>query len=288
MRLVWLPALLLFAALPAFGVTSNVTAKLGAISGNSRYQIGEKSPVSELVFPLNTLLFQAEGGISWENVVFFRVGLGKNISSYSGKMTDSDWDSSGNLETYSESDSDLNLFTADAHFLVNCIETPVNGLRVGLGYYYQNFDFTISNTRQTYPSSNKPPEYIPDKTLLYSIVYHIPVFEIVGYSHWQAIRSSLAIGYSPFVTSQDSDNHILRSRVGDGNQRGQVWIIDSQLHYQATPQLSFSIDAHYLKTVGFGRQVQTEYGSSPRTLGIIDQTVASDQYSVLFGLRHMF
>ena len=218
----------------------SISAGFGLMAGHTTYQIGGHVdtpqgsddihfPLSELKFPLDVYIGALNGAVKLNEKWKIKAGLKKNITSESGKMEDSDWGilylegepgaDPDSLDIYSESDTEVDLFIMDiaARYYFN--EKTHKRLKflffIGGRYIYQKFDFDVSDLDQWYPS--RPyleHDYVSGKVLTYEVTKHIPAL-IIGTELFTKGNLSLdaVLGYSPIVTVEDEDNHILRDKI---------------------------------------------------------------------------
>lgn len=231
----------------------SLSAGLGIMDGHTTYQIGGhyevpegggevRFPLSELEFPLDA--FYGSLGATIDLIERFEIAAGfkKNISKDTGKMKDRDWGIAygqidwwtdpDSLDTYSVSDAEIDALIMDISARFYFDPWRYRKLNVlfffGGKYMYQYFDFTASDLEKWSPSLSDyygfdvGRENIPGKVLTYELWKNIPAF-IAGAKLFTGPNFTLDVmlGYSPAVTIEDEDHHILRSLVTksecDGN-----------------------------------------------------------------------
>jgi hypothetical protein len=282
---------------------SSISAGLGLLKGETTYQIGGSFesvegngrawfPISELVFPLDifTAVLDAKFNLSekWELVA----GIQKNITKESGKMKDSDWLTAPNsLDVYSESDAEADALIIDIaakyYFGRKAYENSRISFFIGGKYIYQNYDFDVYDLTQWYPSQpNEPYDYVSGKVLTYEVTQHIPAV-ILGTEIFTKhnFRMDAYFGYSPYVTVEDKDNHILRSKISKAECDGDATLISLSGSYKFLPGWTVDIGFEYLSIDTEGRQKQYIDGVYYAT---IDQKNFSEIASYALTISYLF
>ncbi|MBU1163723.1 MAG: omptin family outer membrane protease, partial [Proteobacteria bacterium] len=217
----------------------DLTLGHGMLRGDSTYQIGGTVdtpsgsseihfPLSELEFPLDVYMVSLGGSLEFAEKWKLNANVKKNITSDAGKMKDSDWgvffDDPNSLDIYSESDADLEALITDINLRYRFYKKSNWSFIAGLGYLRQNFDYEVSNLDQWYPSLNDyygydiGHDYVSGKVLEYEVTYSIPYMEIgTQFKIKDKFSVEASLGYSPIVNVTDEDNHILRSKVSEGD-----------------------------------------------------------------------
>jgi len=323
MRILWFWRLLVLTCLAtSFGTFSataadfDVSLGTGYLSGDSTYQIGglviDNSglyeihfPLSELKFPLDSVMLKGEVGISFADKWRFSGNIQTNVTQDTGKMEDSDWIFSPySLDVFSKSDAEMTALLLDAKLQYRFYqgfygETAINnGSRtsnllfsyfVGLGYRHQRFEFDVSNTDQWYPSDpSHPHDYFPGLSLTYEVEYQIPYLELsmdmIASDQFNLI---LNLGFAPWVNVTDEDHHLLRGLVGisdhDWNGNAEFISVEGRYHFNAHWYLA--LEAAAMKISSKGRTNSYDHGDWDHS---ITQKIESRQLSSFLRLGYQF
>ena len=291
-------------------------AGLGLMNGHTTYHISSYDATggveSELEFPLNATLLGLDGGYISRNgkgQEVFRMGLQwiTNLSSGSGKLKDSDWltdsvdiaavgSAHPGLDIYSESDIALTANIIDLRASYNF--WPSEQLAIGplAGVLYQNFQFDASNVHQV-GYGPYAPAYTgssPGLVLTYEVTYTVPYFgvhtEMPFNSRFQAF---LDLGYSPWASADDRDDHVLRGKLSTGTTSGSAYLAALTAQWDIEDNDLFLVRGQYLKIDTTGTQTQTWYrtsGTIPAgtTITGIGDKITSQQISVALLFSHRF
>ena len=288
----------------------------GYLTGNTLYHISSYDAAgsgieSELEFPLNAVLFGLEGGyISKDDQGrdAFKINLQwlTNISSGSGKLKDSDWISSDldslpppdgvgaphpGLDIYSESDISLRANIIDIRGSYNNWMSDTLSVGPLGGFLYQNFQFDASNVHQTGYGPYAPgyTVTVPGKVLTYEVTYAIPYLgihsELQPNSKFQAVAD---IGYSPWATAEDKDDHLLRQKVSKASTTGNAYVVTLTAQWDWEDKDFFQVRGQYLDVYTKGTQTQKFYDGSGLVFTGIDDKITSKQISAFILYSHRF
>lgn len=280
---------------------------LGMLSGDTTYQIGGAYdtpsdsgevhfPLSELEFPLDVYMASVEGSIEFAEKWKVSASVKKNITSDAGKMKDSDWglffDDPNSLDIYSESDADLEALITDINLRYRFYKKSNWSFIAGLGYLRQNFDYEISDLDQWYPSLNDScgydigHDYVSGKVLEYEVTYSIPYMEIgTQFKIKDKFSVEASLGYSPIVNVTDEDNHILRSKVSEGDCDGDAILLSLEGRYDFLTHWFLTLHLDYMKIETDGKQKQYTDGEWTAT---IDQEIESKQIFTALSVGYAF
>ncbi len=190
-------------------------------------------PWSKLEWPLDIWLarFSADLdiGSSW------RIGgvLKTNVSDPSDPMVDQDWiteSNPGQLDIYSESNiSDFSAFIFDIDVEWIFLQRQSWSLYGGLGYQYQKFDYDGQLIHQYSPSGLPGYDVYGDGSvgITYEVTYSMP-YLLIGTEFQITADFSMegSFAYSPSVTAEDEDHHLLRNRVAIGDMDGDAFMFN--------------------------------------------------------------
>lgn len=314
-----------------FGV--DVELGLERFYGYTLYQIGGKvvfpsggtdrfghSPISQLKFPID--VYMASLSLRFNIAEKFSLGFQvKNnnlngalkFNSFSGKMKDTDWgfwylrDNGANvgwafpntIDVYSTSDTRLSALIINGDFLYQIVKTQRFSLRFGVGFLYQNLDYTVTNLDQWYPSfplyaSNilaKGPEYVvygihygrSGKVLKYQIRYYFPYLKLApSMNVTDRLCISPFIEYSPLVRAKDRDDHILRYKISKGESFGYSVTLACKADYRIGSRLFIGASFSYtmIDTEGHQKQKGPYETNSPIIvpIGTVENWIQSKQF----------
>jgi len=294
-----------------------LSAGVGIMSGHATYQIGGNFetpdgsgvtgfPASELEFPLDVYYGSIGGKVDFNKTFEVALGFKKNITKNAGKLKDTDWGvfydeydwwtDPDSLDIYSLSDAEVDALVADisARLYFHPLQFQKSELFffVGGKYIYQKFDFSCSNLDQWYPSLNDyygfdvGHFYASGEVLTYEITKQIPSI-ITGTKLVTGPNLTLDVmlGYSPYVTIEDEDRHLLRSLVSESDCEGDALLFSfvGDLGFSTRWSLAMKYDYMYIDTDGKERQyLDGEY------IATIDQKNFSDLHMFEISLNCRF
>ena len=301
--------------------------------GYTLYQIGGKvvdpvggaerfshTPISQLKFPID--VYMASLSLRFNIAEKFSLGFQiKNnnlngalkFNTYSGKMKDTDWgfyylDTEryptniswaipDTIDIYSTSDTKLSALILNGDFLYQMVKTNRFSLRFGVGFLYQNLDFTITNLNQWYPSyplyavnivSTYPPLYgLPygrsGKVLTYQIRYFFPYLKLASSVNvTDRLSVSPSIEYSPLVRAKDRDDHILQYKISKGESFGYSVTLACKADYRVGSRLFIGANFSYtmIDTEGHQKQKGPYETNSPIIVpyGTVENWIQSKQF----------
>lgn len=291
----------------------DIAVGIGKLSGDTTYRIGGTVttpsgsyqvhfPVSELEFPLDVFMVSVEGTVGFAEIWDVSIGVKKNITTSAGKMKDSDWGfyflegypwaERGTLDIYSESDADLDALMVDIALRCTLYQGSNSALFVRLGYMRQYFDYEVGNVDQWYPSAyyyfgvDPGHYYVSGKALAYEVTYSIPYME-VGTQLKSNGKFSLeaSLGYSPIVDAEDRDNHILRSKVSEGDFDGDAILFSLEGRYDFQENWFLMLQASYTEIDTDGKSRSYFNGEYSHT---IDQETESRQIFTVLSIGRAF
>jgi len=317
-----LTVILLFAVIffiegtPTHAANFDVTAGVAKFSGDTTYRIGYPVdfvnfgtyegyfPFSQLEFPLDVYMLSLGGSMEFSDRWKASLTIQTNITDDPGLMEDSDWgvpfeDPPGlgrwwwygpkSLDIYSTSDTELDAMIWDINFGYTIYKAPKLSLTIGGGYLHQNFDFKCRLIRQYSPSGLSGYDYVGDGSvaLKYEITYDIPYLEVGIQSNVNNKFSvGASLGYSPFVTVEDKDQHLLRNKINRGDLEGDALLFSVKGRYNIFTNwfLTFGIDYVTIET-DKGNMDAYFYGIYNHT---VTEEVESTQTSAMFTVGYAF
>lgn len=245
-------------------------------------------PISELEFPLDTILIGIDAEYRMTPRVELSLGVSFSIAGDAGTMKDSDWiQAPGSLDIYSESDAELDMWVVEANARYHLLDIGEISMAVGVGYIYEFFDYEISNVDQTYPSTAPwYHEYYSDLALLYEATFHIPYVEIsAGMNLSERLSLEGRVGYAPFVYVEDEDNHLLRDKIAESETDGDAVLVSIAGRYELGNAWFASAGFDYRLIETDGEQTQYQSGG---LLATIDNTIESEQFSLNVSVGRIF
>ena len=295
------------------------SAGVGIMSGHTTYQIGgnyevggesgeTRFPLSELEFPMDVYYGSLSGKVDFNKRLEVALDLKKNITTNAGKMKDKDWGQAyeqidwwtdpDSLDIYSMSDTQIDALVADisARFYFNPWQFQTSELFFFLGgkYVYQKFDFTCSNLEQWYPSSNDyfgfdiGRDYASGNVLTYEITKQFPaVIAGTKFVTGPNLTLDVMLGYSPYVTLEDEDNHLLRTPVlvSKSECDGDAFLLSVTCDFSFSTRWSLGMRYDYTSTDTEGEEKQYLDGVYNAT---IEQKNFSDLHMCEMSISYRF
>ena len=300
-------ALLLLTALTAFSapapsaapnkLTWDLWGGIEQMGGHVTYQIGQEGvyfPLSELKWPVDVIFGSIGGSLyygRWEAYGVFS----KNLENDAGKIEDSDWEDDSNPDlktTYSECDTDFDGYTSDGSIRYWMMDTPIRdlpgttaALAFGAGFLYQNFSWDAENLDQWYPPlPDAPHDIVPGPVGSYESTLNMPYIEAAGKLAYKKLVLEGRIGYAPYATVDDVDDHKLRYIRAETDADGTALKADLQARYNLNAKFFLMARVNYLTFDVDGTEEDEVYaGPDQGDEWTIDHTIKSDQTSVLLG-----
>lgn len=284
------------------GAERYVTTGIGKLQGDTTYRIGGRIygpgsgigagdypfPISELEFDINIYMLSLGGGVKFANDWDFSLSFKKSFTSGDGNLKDSDYMNSSIPDIYSESDAQLDAWSADINLNYRFLE----GLYVGIGYLYQNFDYDVRDFRQWYPlwdyaaGESIGGIYGPGLGITYDVRYHIPYLEIGAKGHISdEISIDTNLRYSPMVVAKDRDNHVARAiySAGDCKGRAFLWTLKGRYDFPKNWFMTLEFDYTRINTSGDSKNYINEEWQ-----WTIDQETESSQMYFTFMAGYRF
>lgn len=297
----------LIGGIPSYAANFDVTAGIGKLSGDTTYRIGYPVdyvyfgtyegyfPFSQLEFPLDVYMFSLGGSIEFAQRWKASLNIQTNITDDAGEMEDSDWLTSSDptrLDVFSTSDTELDALIWDAKIGCEILKSSNWSLIVGAGYLHQNFDFECRIKRQYSPSGLPGYDYVGDGSvgLKYEITYNIPYIEVgAQYKFTDKISLDASLGYSPIVTVEDEDQHLLRNKVNKGDLDGDAFLFSVEGRYDIFKNWFLTLGIDYVKIeTDKGDMVATFEGADSIYNHTVTEEVESEQTSVMFRVGYAF
>jgi outer membrane protease len=247
---------------------------------------------SVLEWPLENIVYLGGlGSFSFSRKFQVNVGFWKSITEEAGTMKDSDWlyGYYGNRKAvYSETDTTVDSTQFDINFRYDFFQRESFSLGGILGYAYTKWDWTAGNGYQwTIDPNNFYQGAIEGIGITYVQKVKVPYLGLA----LSLSSASSAFGfnvytlYSPIAKCDDEDDHILRSKLSQGQTDGTFLSIGGDLRWSFTYHWSLTGTLNYSAYDLTGDQVQYFYAGENAGSGAtgIDMTVEGSQ--VYLGLR---
>ena len=288
----------------------------GILSGDVTYGIGGNFispqpgsaytypfPISKLQWPINVNVVTVGAAIPVSNNLELSSDFSKNITTYSGKMKDSDYDTggSGDLTTYSESDADVQAITADTVLRYWLFQSKADDITmqfgIGGGLYYEQFDWAASNVSQSDLTSPGSALIVQSGLIgTYHLDSSLPYIEVAGkIEQTDSMSIMLRFGYSPFASVNDFDNHLLRQISANANLHGDAYKISLQGKYDIASGWFIMAKGDLMSFDIRGNESDYVYGSADAANGnnqgdswTIEHETMSTQYCISFSVGRRF
>ncbi|MFT5170545.1 MAG: outer membrane protease [Candidatus Marinamargulisbacteria bacterium] len=295
--------------------STTIQADGGTIAGFTKYQIGASYfPISELKFPTNVVMAGITLRSETENGTLFSLILRRNFSQVAGKMEDSDWGiaaatnpaaSLTDLDIFSSSDASLNTWRLGGHVQLpirsKLEETTTGHFTYGGGYLFDNYRYNVSNLDQYSPSGlSNVTAFVEGTVLTYEMSHHFPYLSVGYVFDSPLVSGSILVGFSPWVSVADRDDHVLRNKISTGIGRGTGVLGEVSLKFPVmdAPNWKFRVKGAYLDSQTAGRQSQLWYADelygdgsvrTPKGTSVeIDYKTKRTEYSIIAGLDYRF
>ncbi|MBA3007068.1 MAG: omptin family outer membrane protease [Proteobacteria bacterium] len=281
-------------------------------SGDNTYQIGYPVhwfdgvvengyfPFSQLEFPLDIYMISAKGNAEFHNIWMVSASVKKDISSPDDQMIDQDWittSNPGQLDVYSNSDiSEFEGYEFDVNAKYKFFRGENWSLNAGVGYIYQNWQYTANLVQQYSPSGQTGYDYVGDGTpaINYKLEYNIPYIQIGGKLNLDKQFSVEGnISYSPLVDAKNVDQHLLRQKVNTGDLDGSSWMFNLKGRYDFSEHwfMIASYDFKEMKTDGtmsaeFSNTYLYIYGVIPNHT--VYEEIESTQHAMALSMGYSF
>jgi len=236
---------------------------------------------SELEFPLDVLLLGAsmtlEGKFKTGELWGINLFASRSINHPSGYMEDSDWIGLPEYKwrekfSFTESDAELKALLVYVEGRFGLMTKPNFSLELLGGYEFQDFSFEIFGACgwQGFEDDMVYFDTLQGINVVdYDVTYRILYGGIAAYfkiSPRFCLEAKAA--FSPLVSANDHDDHILRNKTGDGNCNGGAVKLGSNLRWIIFKTSSKSnwflgLGFEFMKIDTDGAQDQSWYGDDP-------------------------
>ena len=282
--------------LPTIGIQT------GYIKGDTTYRITFSGGESELEFPLDTTLLGVNLGVKYltpeERRSYAKEKVNFSISWFTdiyheGIMKDSDWiagDGHPGLDIYSESSTDINLTMVDVNCIYKFLHMPLMDLGVMAGYKYHKYNYEVFDTDQTGYGPYHPAYtgYFSGSTIAYSVRYNIPYVGVASdISLTEKLLLALKVGYSPWATSKDRDDHLLRYKMSTSECDGEAFFGSVDGSLSLAPDWHLNLGVEYMDIDTEGTQQQYFYaGPFAGTSVEVDDAITSSYWLAFLSILY--
>lgn len=284
---------------------TNGTLSLGleALAGHNTYQIGDPTiidatgavqndyfPFSELEFPLDVVMFSAALKFTIKERFIFGITAKTDVVEPNDDMIDKDWITTSNpsrLDIYSNSTiKEFEAYEWDFQLLYKIINSNKGSLYLGNGYKHQNWYWDAVLLHQYSPSGLPGYDYTgspgDSSCILYEIDYDIPYVQVGGdLLLGKSFALEMNVAYSPWLKAQDKDQHVCRTKVNEGDLKGDYYMGNLQFSYHFGPGLSVSSGYQYTFIEADGRMTG-RFPLTPSNNHSVQEEVESEQHALFF------
>jgi outer membrane protease len=271
------------------------------LDGYTNYEIYDETLTwkSLLEFPLDTKLlsleytYESDMDIPYANTKIkmpFTINYQFNITSKNDKaFKDSDWvtsDFGAKPVIYAEAESKINARIIDINTLFYNNKLAENkNISLGVGYQNKSFDFVannvwIDNDYYGYVM------HIEEDVIEYEVKYSIPYLSANYNNEYKDIHYKLNLAYSPFVSAEDRDYHILRDKTTEGTTEGNM--LSYSIGANTKINKDWSLSLNYEKTSIHTEGTQKQTFSDGSTIEDILTEVYMDSTAFTLSLTHSF
>jgi hypothetical protein len=305
-KLLLLFTILSGSVLPVPAVELDLRTGITSRGGEWTYQIGrtftENGRSESLPFPISELEWPlASGGLGLDltadaGTLVFDAAVSV-FGGEDGTLKDSDWEDIENPDlrtTYSDSDTELTGIEGDVAAAIRLAGGGTReegfGLAAGAGFLLQHWEWEGSDTRQSEVGSPLG-FFFPGKTIEYEGDLEMPYLHLRGHLNLASLRMTGRVGYSPWVTATDEDNHLLRGIKSEADTEGDGFFAEAGLDIPISDLWGFFASANllWLETEGDSRnQVYEADPADELAAGdtwVIEQEIESLQLGFTAGVR---
>ncbi len=274
-------------------IAADIDISYGSLDGYTTYIIEEENNYkSKLDFPLNVNIVK----MRIENDQF-ELNFGSSFSrKYAGTFYDTDWykikgDEESIYDTwdiYSESKAELKAYYIDCNLSLLHKVKKNRDFKVNIGYKYQNYDFIIHDVTQWGSFYDREDIFTnPGNVLDYEVNYHIPYLGMEFKESKEKHSASLSFSYSPIVTVNDRDDHLLRNKLSKIEASGRAINIGSEYTYSLKKNITLLVNLNFTDIYTAGKQVQKDYHENI-LFEDIDSVIKSQQLLFATGIKILF
>jgi len=238
-------------------------------------------------YPENPRQTQNRLSLTWLGVIHDRGGV----------MKDSDWIENDaaygepphtGRDLYTESDAELKGMIVDAGYSYLFRLNNILTLGPMIGYRYHDFKYDIYGYRGIYWNTPVSGE---GQVLEYKVTYRIPYVGLsseLSFGKKGQFQLHLTCGYSDWVEAEDRDDHLLRSKLSEGDCEGEAWLASLTAGWKSTPHWAVGVGGEYIDIETRGTQYQSWYaGSLIGTTVEVDDVITSSFWSALIKISYV-
>lgn len=247
-----------------------LSLKGGYIAGNTAYDYDHHT--SELEFPLHNYMAGADVSLGWRNLAF-NAECWMPVEENAGwRMKDKDWDTRGNMYSYTQSKAEMDALIWDANLeydfykgsiarnsIIEFFLPESNEIKIGtlLGYRYERFDYDMYGAyydTDTLTGHQGQTLFSGQKVLSYKIKFYLPYVglatEVSGKNYGFGVNAK----YSVYPAAKDLDNHLLRGLTfyGDYDKHREAFLGNIYAFWKIAKdwKLSLGLDATMIRIDG--------------------------------------
>lgn len=229
----------------------DLSAGLGIMGGEIAYEIGRSIiidgerealpfPISRLEWPIDVPMAEFDTVFRFSERFELRGRFAFSLADNAGTMADYDWDYPDGrrvLSIYSESDTVLDAWTSDVVLRWWAWRQPRAGagelaLGMGLGWLHQDYAWEARDGVQSYPSEpDVPPDRWEGTAITYDLDVDFPYLEFCARARQDPITVEGRIAWSPFVSADDRDVHVLRDILAETDADGSALLAEASLRW---------------------------------------------------------
>jgi len=195
----------------------DVGLRMGYISGFTSFDFNHH--VSELEYPFRCYLGGGKLALGYKDISANSEFWGSMVNDPSAgwHMKDKDWDSNGNLESYTKSNSNMNAAIWDANLRYNFFKKYAVKLGGLIGYRYQRYGMHMDGSYNLCTWAS--PDGSGTEVFEYKIEYHLPYYGLAADIGNDKFGVLMSAKYAFSARAKDLDNHILIPRTNYADYR---------------------------------------------------------------------
>lgn len=279
---------------------------LDRMSGNNTYQIGDPTywadgsvdsdyfPFSELEFPMDISMLSASYEVVCKERWIATLSGKTDIQSPDDEMIDKDWLTSANpgqLDVYSNSEvKDFSAYEWDISLAYKVLKGETWSVRTGAGFQYQDWSYDTALIRQYSPSGLPDLDYVGDGSIsiAYDLSYEIPYLMLGGdMTLFKNMSLHGSVAYSPWVTADNRDQHLLRGKVNKGHLHGDYFMTNVEARYTFISNWFLALAYQYKKIETDGRMTG-EFYATPELNHSVEEELETIQHTGSFMIGYVF
>jgi outer membrane protease len=217
----------------------------------------------------------------------------------SGTMKDSDWIENdaafgeaphAGKDCYTESDAEFTGLIFDINYAYHFSLNKNLTLGPMIGYKQMDFSFDIYGYSGAYWTT---PVSGTGKVLEYDVHYKLPYIGLSSnllFGKKDQFQLNFTFGYSPWAKVKDSDDHLLRYKLSEGDCDGHAYLANINMAWNFYSTWSLGLGVEYVNIDTSGKQHQSWYDgpSAGATIDVDDDKITSSYWSAMFSVSYAF